>query len=118
MNSTVYLVVEPIEIITSDLALNEQDYDEGTTIVVANTPQEALAAPADRDSVRFAFALADPTGFDKTELGRALAALTASCVFMGDAAERAKKAMIVLDRPFSSLTVATLLAQPAENSPA
>lgn len=111
MASSFYLVVEPVEIIASDLALSVQDYDVASSVAVANTPQKALAMLADHPSVRVAFLHADPMGFAETALGQALATRHALCVFMGDAAEHAKKAMVVLDRPFSPQTIAELLDQ-------
>ena len=117
MASSFYLVVEPIEIIASDLAHSVQDYDAVGTVAVATTPQKALSVLADHPSVRVAFLHADPTGFADTALGHALATRQALCVFMGDAAERAKKAMVVLNRPFSPQTIAELLDQIIKSPP-
>ena len=117
MASSFYLIVEPIEIIASDLALSVQDYDVAGSVAVASTLQTALTLLADHPTVRVAFLHADPTGFSDTALGQALAARQALCVFMGDAAERAKKAMVVLDRPFSPQTIAELLDQIMKSPP-
>ncbi len=112
-----YLIVEPVSIIASDLALSVQDYDIDATVLAADTLQAAVTLLAGMDPVHFAFIHADPTLFDGTELGLALAEQNTVCVFMGDAAERAQKALIVLDRPFSPLTIAALLARlMADNS--
>ncbi len=109
MTPSIYLIVEPISIIAHDLALSVQDYDDAGTVVVAATPAEAIALLANKVSVRFAFIHADPTGFGDTKLGDALAKRHAVCVFMGDAADRAKQELVVLDRPFSPLTIAALM---------
>ena len=39
MNTSVYLVMEPIGIIASDLAMNVQDYDPMATVLVALSPE-------------------------------------------------------------------------------
>ena len=44
MDSTVYLVVEPIEIIASDLAMNVQEYDPTATVLVALSPEAGCLA--------------------------------------------------------------------------
>lgn len=111
MTTHFYLIVEPVSIIADDLALSVKDFDQGAIVVVAGTQQEALAAITDCGAVRFAFVHADPKGFDETVLGQALTERRAVCVFMGDAADLAKKALIVLDRPFSPQTIAALLAR-------
>ncbi len=112
MTKTVYLIVEPIEIIASDLALCVQDYDPAAKVFVAERPEGSFAALEDGEAaVRVAFIHADPTGFHATDLGRALAGRGAYCVFMGDRAEREGKGIAVLQRPFSFQTIAALLDQ-------
>jgi hypothetical protein len=109
MASSFYLIVEPIDIIATDLGLSVQDYDGTATVGIAKTLEDALTMLADRRSVHVAFLHADPVSFAETELGGALALRGAQSVFMGDAAEHAKRAMVVLDRPFSPHTIAALL---------
>ena len=104
-----YLIVEPFAIVAIDLALCVQDFDGAGTAIIATTPHDAVSVIAETASVRFAFIHADPSGFTQSELGLALAARGAVCVFMGHAADRNKDNMLVLDRPFSPLTVAALL---------
>ncbi len=111
MTSPTYLIVEPIELIATDLALSVQDYDAAAIVLTAVTQKQALAVLADKALVEFAFIHADPTGFATTDLGKALAARGTVCVFMGHAADIARKALIVLERPFSPETIAELLTQ-------
>jgi hypothetical protein len=98
MAQSFYLIVEPIDIIATDLGLSVQDYDVMATVRIAKTLEDALTILADHCSVHVAFLHADPVSFDETELGEALTLRNAQCVFMGDAAEHAKRAMVVLDR--------------------
>lgn len=109
MNSTVYLVVEPIEIIASDLAMNVQEYDPSAMVLLALSFEAAFTMLKGHDSVRLAFVHADPSDFAKTSLARALDGRGAQLVFTGDAAERKSDGIIVLQRPFSTLTTAELL---------
>lgn len=110
MTKSVYLVVEPITIIALDLALCVQDYDPSAKIIVAHTSAEAVAAVVAQSAVCIAFVHADPDGFDASDLGKAVTKRGAACVFMGDRAERTTTGAIhVLQRPFSSETLATLL---------
>lgn len=118
MTTATYLIVEPNQIVATDLALSVQDCDAAGRIIVAATPAEALVVLRGAASVLFAFIHADPGGFGQSDLGVALAARGAVCVFMGDAADRAKKAMIVLDRPFSPCTIAAMMHSLAPPGPA
>ena len=104
-----YLIVEPVAIVATDLALCVQDCDSTGTVIVATTPHDAVSVITETASVLFAFIHADPSGFTQSDLGLALAARGAVCVFMGHAADRNKDNKLVLDRPFSPLTVAALL---------
>lgn len=118
MTIATYLIVEPNQIIATDLALSIQDCDTSGHVVVAATPADALVVLRDATSVRFAFIHADPAGFDQSGLGVALRARGAVCVFMGDAADCARKTMIVLDRPFSPGTIAALMHNLAQSDAA
>jgi hypothetical protein len=109
MNSTVYLVVEPIEIIASDLAMNIEDYDPTATVLVALTHEAACRALKGHARVRVAFVHADPSAFVMTDLARSLDCRGAELVFTGDAAERNGGGVLVLHRPFSAQTTAALL---------
>lgn len=104
-----YLIVELNEIVAMDLALSVQDHDVPGCVLVTNGPAEALAALADKPTIRFAFIHANPAGFDATPLGQALIARGALCVFMGDAAERANSPVPVLRWPFSPAEVGSLM---------
>jgi hypothetical protein len=115
MNSSVYLVVEPIGIIASDLAMNVQEYNPSATVLIALAHEAASAVLQGYEYVRLAFVHADPSGFAMTDLARALAERKAKVVFTGDAAERNDSGILVLHRPFSSETTAALL-QRAEMS--
>jgi hypothetical protein len=115
MNSNVYLVVEPFEIIAYDLAMNVQEYDASATVLIAPLPEIACQVLQDHASVWLAFVHADANGFATTELARALDERGAKVVFTGDAAERNDSTILVLHRPFSAETTAALLRQ-AERS--
>ncbi len=117
MNSSVYLVVEPIAIIASDLAMNVQEYYPSATVLTALAHDAAWAMLQGHDDVQLAFVNADPSGFAMTPLARALADRKARVIFTGDAAERNDSGILVLHRPFSSETTAALL-QRAELSEA
>ena len=118
MTIATYLIVEPNQIVATDLALSVQDCDAAGRVIVAATAADALVVLRNAASVRFAFIHADPGGFDQSDLGVALGARGAVCVFMGGAADRAKKAMIVLDRPFSPGTIAALMHSLAQSDAA
>ena len=109
MNSTVYLVVEPIEIIASDLAMSVQDYDPSATVLVALTPDAGFAMLQNHAAIRIALVHADPGDFPNTALAMALSGRGALVIFTGDAAERKDGGIFVLQRPFSSQTTAAAL---------
>ncbi len=111
MNNPVYLVVEPIEIIAYDLALNVSDYDESATVLVALTFEAACETVQGYPDVKLAFVHLDPSSFSKTALARVLDDRGAKVVFTGDSAERNPGGLLVLHRPFSSQTIAELLAR-------
>lgn len=111
VTSPSYLIIEPINIIATDLAHSVQDFDPDATVLVAHIVKDALSMIADHPAIHAAMIHASPDGFADSELGIALAARGAQCVFMGDAAERAATALIVLQRPFSTSTVASLLEE-------
>jgi hypothetical protein len=109
MHNAVYLVVEPIEIIALDLAMNVQDYDSTATVLVASSLDVGCDVLEGHASVSVAFVHTDPQEFDRTRLGRALYSRGAQLVFTGDRAERNGAGVLVLHRPFSSQTTAELL---------
>lgn len=109
MNSAVYLVVEPIGIIASDLAFNVQDYDPSATVLVALSPDAGCDLLQDHAAVSVAFVHADPCTFVVTKLARALKSRGAKLVFSGDAAERNGCGVLVLQRPFCAQSTAALL---------
>lgn len=111
MDRTVYLVVEPMEIIASDLAMSVQEYDPTATVLVALSSEAGCLALQGHASVRLAFVHADPRGFCTTDIARALASRNAQVVFTGDAAERRADGQMVLERPFSAQTTAAVLQQ-------
>lgn len=111
MSTAVYLVVEPIEIIASDLAMNIQDYDPLATVLTALSQDAACTMLQDHTSIRLAFVHADPISFAKTKLARALDGCSAQVAFTGDAAERMPGGILVLQRPFCAKTTAALLQQ-------
>ena len=109
MNGYVYLVVEPMEIIASDLAMSVQDYDSSATVLIALTLQAAVAKLDGHTAVRLAFVHADPRHFATTPLARALEGCGAQVVFTGDAAERQNDGVSVLQRPFCAQSTAAVL---------
>jgi hypothetical protein len=115
MSSSVYLVVEPIGIIATDLAMNVQEYDPSATVLIALAHAAAWGALQGYANVRLAFVNADPSEFTTTNLARALDERRAKVIFTGDAAERNDSGVLVLHRPFSAETTAALL-QRAERS--
>ena len=115
MNSPVYLVVEPMEIIATDLAMNVSDYDTTATVLIALTLDAACEILKGHPAVRLAFVHADPTSFAQTDLARALEDRRAQVAFTGDAAERKGSGMLVLHRPFSAETTAKLLLSTEES---
>lgn len=115
MKSTVYLVVEPIAIIASDLAMNVQDYDPSAKVLIALTFEQASEILEGHAAVRLALVHADPSDFVDTILARALSCRGAQVIFTGDAAERKDSGIFVLQRPFSAQTTSAAL-QRAEMS--
>ncbi len=109
MADSVYIVLEPVEIIATDLCLCLQDYRPDATILIADTPEVALQSVERHASISFAFVHADPVGFANTPLGCALAGRGAQCIFMGSRAERATSATWVLERPFSAETIQSII---------
>lgn len=109
MNSSVYLVVEPIHIIAEDLAMSVQDYDPSATVLIAPSPEAACAVLAGEGFVRLAFVNLDARRFHKTDLARALVARGTKVVFAGGFSEPEGSELLVLDRPFSAETTAALL---------
>jgi hypothetical protein len=111
MTSPVYLIIEPIDIIATDLAHIVQDFDADAIVLVAKAPDDAMSMIAGHPAIHAALIHASPQGHAESDLGIALAARNTRCVFMGDAAERAATEMHVLLRPFSTATVAALLEE-------
>lgn len=109
MNSPVYLVVEPMQIVATDLAMIVSDYDTTATVLIALTLDAACDIIMKHPAVRLAFVHSDPTSFGDTALSRALKDRCAQVVFTGDAAERKGGGMLVLHRPFSAETTAGVL---------
>ena len=109
MNSPVYLVVEPMQIVATDLAMIVSDYDTTATVLIALTLDAACEILKGHPAVRLAFVHADPTSFAQTDLARALEDRRAQVAFTGDAAERKGSGMLVLHRPFSAETTAGVL---------
>ena len=115
MKSTIYLVVEPIQIIASDLAMNVQEYDPSAKVLIALTLKEGSEILESHAAVRLAIVHADPSAFAGSILARALSNRGAQVIFIGDAAERKDSGIFVLQRPFSAQTTAAAL-QRAEMS--
>lgn len=115
MKSTVYLVVEPIGIIASDLAMNVKEYDASAKVLIALTLKKGVEMLEGHAAVRLAFVHADPSDFADTILARALSGRGAQVIFTGDAAERKDSGIFVLQRPFCAQTTAAAL-QRAEMS--
>lgn len=111
MTTTVYIVLEPIEIIATDVALCISDYDPAATVLVAQSVDHAMEFLGIRASVSIAFLHMDPDGFSGSPLARALEARGARCVFMGDSAERSPLDVWVLERPFSGDTIAAMIGR-------
>ncbi len=109
MKSSVYLVVEPIQVIASDLAMSVQEYDPSATVLIALSPEAACEVLEGEPSVRLAFVHVDARKFCKTDLAKALDRRGALVVFAGGSAEPDDCAKLVLDRPFSAETTAALL---------
>ncbi|MES2145188.1 MAG: hypothetical protein V4516_12725 [Pseudomonadota bacterium] len=118
---SVYLVVEPVSIIAMDLGASIREFDPSAQIIVAQSADTAVRALAGQDAVGVAFLHMDPCGLATGPLAAGLAARGAVCVFMGEAAERAAQTgILLLERPFSTATVADLLARivPEDRVPA
>ncbi len=109
MNTAVYLVVEPIPIIATDLAMTLEEYDPCATVWVAQAQEEACGILANCDRVDVAFVHADPANFLDTQLGRKLFAAGAKVVFTGDRAECSTTGHLVLHRPFSARSLVAAL---------
>lgn len=109
MAESVYLVVEKVTLVATDLALTVQDFDPSATVLVAASAQDAVLALQGQDSVRVAFVHCTPTGFGETALGIALANRGSECVFMGDAAEHTVTSAQVLQSPFDERIVGQML---------
>lgn len=109
MNRHVYLVVEPIEIIASDLAMTLQEYNPAATVLIALTLQAAIILLENQTVMQLAIVHTDPIGFADTALAQALGRLGAQVVFTGDAAERKSGGRLVLQRPFSAQSTTAFL---------
>ena len=109
MTTSVYIVLEPIEIIATDVALCISDYDPAATVLVAQSVDHVMAFLGIHASVSIAFLHTDPDGFASSPLAHALDAQGARCVFMGDRAERSPLDIWVLERPFSGDTIAATI---------
>jgi hypothetical protein len=109
MPARVYLVVEPIEIIATDLAMNVKEYDPSSTVLIAPSSEAACDAIEGENCVRFAFVHVDSSIFKTTNLARALVKRGAKIVYSGGFAEREDKDLLILERPFSAQTTAELL---------
>lgn len=109
MKNDVYLVVEPMQIIAADLAMNVQDYDPSALVLTAHSPEAAYALLDSCTSVRLAFVHSDPDTFNSSRLAQALYRLGAQIAFTGDAAERKSDGIWVLQMPFCGQTIATFL---------
>jgi len=109
MINSVYLVVEPMIVIATDLAMNVQDYDPWATVLVAHSPEAACEVLRTEASVKLAFVNVDLRKFCSSDLARALNARGARIVFAGASTDRMDCDKLVLDWPFSTETTADLL---------
>ncbi|MFN0114539.1 MAG: hypothetical protein ACKVPY_07685 [Paracoccaceae bacterium] len=110
MTPTAYLVLEPTQLIASDLATSLCECDPSADVLMAHSAEAALAALSRAGLFRLAFLHVDPDDFAASDLGRALIARRTTCVFMGEQAERRRDmSAYVLQWPFSPQTMAALL---------
>jgi hypothetical protein len=109
MNIAVFLVVEPIPIIATDLAMTLEEYDPHATVWVAHTQDEACRLLIGCDRVDVALVHADPATFLETHLGRMLFTAGTKVVFTGDKAECSASGHLVLHRPFSAQSLVAAL---------
>ena len=111
MNRSVYLVMEPIQVIATDLAMHVQEYDPSATVLIALSPEAACEVLRTVASVRFAFVHVAAHKFGGTDLALALHVRGARIVFSGASPDRNNSEKLVLDWPFSAETTANLLGQ-------
>lgn len=105
-----YLILEPVGIVADDLASCISDYDPSATVLLAPTVDIALLAMARPDKPGVAFLHADPEKIEASALGSALRAANTTCIYLGDAADRASQSgLLVLQMPFSPQITEALL---------
>lgn len=115
MCNAVYVVLEPIDIVATDLVLCLYDHNPSAAFLVAKDAKAALSYVEHSPTVSIAFIHDDPKGFATTPLGIALTEKRALCIFMGDRAERSALDVWLLERPFSAETIAAIMQRAAEH---
>ncbi len=109
-----YLIAEPVMLIAQDLAACIKDVDPDAEMVIVPPGRYVLAAAPDR--LHAAFLHMDPEVDQWKPLYVALRARGAELVFFGGAAERSTHSERVLESPFSSETVATVVSLISRNT--
>ena len=109
MEKPIYLVVEPIEIIAADLAMNVHDYDPTAEVITATTLDAAFQVIDKAPSIRFAFIGIDARNFALSDLFTALVERGARIIFVGGYGEPSESGALVLETPFSAQSTADLL---------
>ena len=111
MNKSVYLVMEPIQVIATDLAMHVQEYDPSAMVLIAHSPEAACEVLRSVAAVRFAFVHVAADKFGGTDLALALHVRGARIVFSGTSPDRNNSEKLVLDWPVSAETSAVLLME-------
>ncbi|MDT8855738.1 hypothetical protein RNZ50_12070 [Paracoccaceae bacterium Fryx2] len=109
MFQRIYLIVEAMGPVAEDLRMSIEEVDDSAASLVARTPDAALALVGD-NRISVAFVHADPARFAATALEPVLAAQGTRIIFMGNAAEESRApGRLIMQRPFSSETVAEIV---------
>lgn len=111
MNRSVYLVMEPIQVIATDLAMHIQEYDPSASVLTAISSEAACEVLRTVATVRLAFVHVDADKFCNSDLARALHVRGARIVFSCASPDRNNSEKLVLDWPFSAETTALLLVE-------
>ena len=109
MPTPVFLILEPMALIAADLAMSVQESEPQSVVVIASMADQAMDLLQNHSALCAAFLHTDPAKFDFSPLGRLLLARRARCIFMGDRAERNGSDIWVLERPFSTENVHTIM---------
>ncbi len=105
----VCLVLEPVGLIAEDLAALIGDIAPDARVILAASPEEALAALGDQVRIGIAFADLPPARLRASLLGKVLEGAQVPVVFLGYEAEARAEAQRFLELPFAEEAVAAEL---------